>query len=56
MNEELNTTTRTFPRTCNEAFESQKWWYPPEQPRHNKLFIAVTSLIICGLIFVYFWR
>jgi hypothetical protein len=56
MDEELNTTTRTFPRTYAEAFDSKEWWHPHEPPRHDKLYIAVTSIAVCALIFVYFWR
>ena len=59
MLEDLNPTTRCYPRTTREAFpddiENSKWWYPPEQRTRDKVFFAVGVALWCLLGF-YFWR
>jgi len=45
MNEELNTTTRTFPRTLAEAFDNKKWWHPHEPSRKEKTMTKRETII-----------
>ena len=45
MDEELNTTTRTFPRTLSEAFDNKKWWHPHEPLRKEKTMTKRETII-----------
>lgn len=59
MLEDLNPTTRRYPRTIKEAFphdaENGQWFFPPEQRGRDKVFFAV-AVALWVFIGFYFWR
>lgn len=54
-------TSRTFPRTMDEAFpndaERAEWFYPPERKRgYLNAVVLITALMMWAALGWYFWK
>lgn len=56
MIEELNPTTRTFPRTLTEAFQDSGDWFEPPENKLSTWDVCLIMISVClWFAVVYYW-